>query len=328
MHPLLETSVMTETVRMFGSPPNYWFLQNLFKSETTATYRAEWYLRRLTRNVAPLQSRGREGTMRAGEVFEYHDATYLHTRPKDLVLNVDAQTLRKPGSSDTTEAYGRQLVLDRTEHLRRQVDRTMEWVGAQMLQATSQNLTIDGAVISVASGISTTHCPTAVGTWATSNYDIISDIVTNKALIVQDSGEVPDFMLMTEQVHGYLINNSEIQEYIRESSDVNSVILEGRMKRLMGLDIVIYEERYTTDAGTITRMWPNEYVLFGCLPAKSQTKMLIGPSEDTGAVGATPGIFSKTWELPDPPGVHILLDANFYPVVGVPDAFVFLCVQP
>jgi hypothetical protein len=326
-HPLLETKVMTEMVRLFETPPS-WFRTNLFPAKSTAAWQAEYYVQNASRRITPFQGRGREGTMRAKGDRTLMQHTYLHVRPKDIVKDVDMQSLRKPGSSDTSEAYGRQLVVDTLDDLRREVDNTFEWVGAQVLQGATVSVTIDGATVTLTTGLTTTHVTTASAGWATAATDIVGDINTAKDIVARDSGLTPDFILVCSSVHTHMINNTVLQNYFKESSDVNNIIRDGRIARLLGLDVVVYDEYYVPDDGTATRIWNAQLALIGCYAAKSRSMMLVGPPEDVAMQGMGAGVGSKSWNSEDPPGVNVLLEANFYPALPIPDAFVVHDVVP
>lgn len=326
-HPLLETKVMTEMVRLFPVPPS-WFRTNIFPVKTTSAWQAEYYVMDHSRKITPFQGRGREGTMRPKGERSLRQETYLHLRPKDIVKDVDMQSLRKPGSSDTSEAYGRQLVVDTLDDLRREVDNTFEWIGAQVLQAATVSVTIDGATVSLTTGLSTTHVTTASAAWSTVATDVMGDINTSKDVIRRDSGLEPEFILMCSSVHTHIVNNTVLQNYFKETTDVNNIILNGRIARLSGLDVVVYDEYYVPDDGTATRIWGQQLVLFGCYSSKARSMMLVGPPEDIDMQGVGAGIGSKSWKSEDPAGVNVLLEANFYPALPIPDAFLVHDVVP
>ncbi len=326
-HPLLETSVMTNMVRKFGTR-NLWFLDNIFKPRQVNTWQAEYYVMDYSRRMAPMQGRGRAGTMRPKAERVLIKQAFLHTRPKDTVKDVDMLSLRRPGSSDTSEAWGKQLVVETLNDLRRQVDMTMEWVGAQMLQAATLTATIDGASISINTGLATTQVATAAAGWATVGTDIMSDIFAQQNVIRRDSGINPEFMLMASSVNTALTNNTTIQNYLKETRDVDNIMREGRIARLFGMDVYNYDEYYKPDDGTFTRIWNADLVLFGSFPAKSQTEMLIGPPEDIDMQGVGGGIASKTEKSWDPGGINVLVDANFYPAIPIPEAFVVFDITP
>ena len=327
-HPLLETITLTETVRKFATP-SYFFTEKIFPIQNISTNQVEWYIDDYTRRVAPLRGRGSEGRYRPRQPRELKRTALLHTRPKDLVLYVDMQTLRRPGSSDTSEAYGRQLVLDSQETLRRQVDRTMEWVGAQMLQAATASFTIDEASITLNTGMPSTNVVTANYWWGDPGSSIVQDIANAKNIIERDSGEVADFILMASSLETTLINNNHIDAYLQESADVNTVIREGHIPRLLGLDVITYDQYYVPDDGSVTRIWSPCLALVGCYATKSKARMFIGPPTDADApAGVGGGMFSKVWKSEDPSGFFIIVDANFFPALPIPEAYVVIDTTP
>ena len=328
MHPLLETIVLTETVRKFATP-KFFFTEKIFPVQNISSNQVEWYIDDYTRRVAPLRGRGSEGRYRPKPPRDLKRTALLHTRPKDLIEYVDMQTLRRPGSSDISEAYGRQLVLDSQENLKRQVERTFEWVGAQMLQAATATFTIDEASITLNTGLPSTNVVTANYWWGDPGSSIVQDIANAKNIIERDSGEVAQFMLMASSLEATLINNNHIDAYLQESADVNTVIREGHIPRLLGLDVITYDQYYVPDDGTATRMWDPNLVLIGCYAPTSKAKMFIGPPTDADAPpGVGGGLFSKVWKSEDPSGFFVIVDANFFPALPIPEAYVVIDTSP
>lgn len=327
MHPLLDAKTMTMLVRKFPLP-DFAISKKIFPEKNLDTWVAEWEVFDHSRKLAPYTSRGGEGTVRAKGARVLKTNSYLHTRLTDICSGLDMKGLRRPGAASSSEAYGKQLVTDTLEDLVGQVHFAMEYAAVNILKGGTASLTIDGASQTVGEAYSTSpdHTPTAGTTWATTSTDIISDIETWKSLIAQDAGEKADFILLDPTAHGYLINNTTIQNYMKETADVDNVIKEGRVGRLAGLDVIVYEEYYTSDAGASAVFWSTGYILIGCYGAKAKANMLIGPSEDVEAVG--PGIFSKSWESKDPSGIVVLVDANFLPTIGIPDCFVYADIIP
>lgn len=327
-HPLLETKVMTELIRKFPLP-DFGISKKIFPIKTEDAWRAEWEVFDHARKVAPFTSRGSEGSFRAKGTRELHSADFLHTRLWDIVTGVDMKSLRRPGSSSTTDAYGEQLVRDTLEDLTYQVYYAMEYASMLILRGGTFTATVDGASLTVGEAYSTSpdHTPTAAVTWATTSTDILADIETYKSLIVQDAGLVADFIMVNPTGHGYLINNTTIQNYMKETADVDNVIREGRMNRLCGLDVIVYDDFYTSDAGASAAFFPTDgRAIMGCYAPKAKTAMLVGPVEDPEST--TAGLFSKSWESKNPAGINVLVDANFLPVIPIKDAFLYIDIIP
>ncbi len=321
-HPMLETKILTEMVRKFPTP-THWATEKLFPRVNSAAWRAEWDVFDFSRKVGTHSGRGRPGIQRAKSERNRYVTDYLHTRMTDIVLGVDMQSLLKPGASSFDEAWGEQYVADTLEDLVRQVDYLIEYDQMKMLQGGVATLTVDGVSISWGEQFKSTHRPTAAVTWATASTDIIADIMTCKALIKQDAGLVADFILVDEVAHGWLMNNTAISKFIAETSDVDSIIKEGVIARLLGLDVVVYDDVYASETGDPVDFWTTGYGLVGCYADKAKTKCLIGPVEDPEA-GGSPGLFSKSWKSEDPAGTNVLVDANFAPVISIPEAFVYI----
>lgn len=326
MHAQLETSVMTETIRKYPTYPKF-FLEKVFPMKTTSAWVAEWMEEDLTLEIAQFQGRGRERTMEAQQARRYRSEAYLHVRPGGFVKSVDMKSLRKPGASDTSSAYGQQLVLDELANMRRKVDRTMEWVGAQALQAASVSLTVDGSTLALTT-LNSTNVVTAGAAWSTAGTDILQDIVDSKIAIAKYSGEEPQFILIASSMGRNIVANTVIQNYLVHSKDVDAVIREGRIARLEGLDFYYYDAWYKPATGTLTAVWDDNLVLFGCYADLAKSCMLVGPPEDTDMQAAGDGIGAKSWKSEDPDGINMLADASFYPHLGNRDCFLVLDGTP
>ena len=327
-HEMLETRTMTEMVRMFDLG-DLFGLSRLAPIVEINSQVAEWQELNYSRRLSALYNKNSPGGEVAREQITYRTATMLNSREHTPIEGIDMNTLMRPGQSDTSVRYGEQLVTDGLKNLTNQVRRRMEQVCMTIFQGGQASLYIEGSTQTVGEAFTTSpdHTPTVAAAWSSSNTDILTDVATYKQRVKQDSGLPPDFILFDESVHGWLLNNTVLREFLRETNDVNNIVREGRILRLMGLDVHVYDEVYTDAAGNITAIWPVNFALMGCYPAKSMAKTLVGVPPDVESNGS-PGIFSKSHEVWNPSGVEVLVHAAFLTVLPIKDAFLYIDLVP
>ena len=319
---------MTETVRLFPLG-DLFGLSRLFPMQEVSSWVAEWQQMNYSRLLSGLYNKDSPGGEVARQQITPRSAPFLHSREWTPITGVDMVSLIRPGQSDTSVAYGEQLVTDTLQNLTNQVRRRMEQVGMTILQGGQASLYIEGSTQTVGEAFTTSpdHTPTVAAAWSSSNTDILTDIATYKQRGKQDSGLVMDFLMFDETMHSWFLYNTTLQNYLKETRDVDNIVREGRIQRLMGLDIIVYDEVYTDAAGTIVPIWPANFALMGCYADKSMAKTLVGPPPDIEANGS-PGLFSKSWVSDNPSGTNVVVHASFMPIIPIKDAFLYIDAVP
>jgi len=320
---LVESDVATESVRLFEN--RNFLMARLFPEEPVrGSITAKWDVLKMPRTVPPASVGGSPATRRNPIVRSRKSFTMARIRLRDLAAGVDMRFGVMPGSQ--TERYGMAAVRDKLFALTAEIEFAKEFARASALTGSYVITYEDGTTVTVDLGFATTHKPTAGVTWATTTTNIIADIMTWKKLVQQDSGQDPAELWIDDTVAGYLINNTTIQNYMKEPVNAGSLIRDGRLARLCGLDVVQYNGGYDA-SGTFTQFIDSGHVIIVPRPADAGMQMLTGQSEDVRAAD-NPGLFSKTWMEEDPSGIHCLVEQYFMPVIKVPDAVVYADIVP
>jgi hypothetical protein len=227
--------------------------------------------------------------------------------------------LRRPGSEQVqfAEAGVRGELAD----LNSLVDRRVEWMIWKMI---SGNLAVNQSDVkfSIDYGIASSHKPAVTTSWAGSSADILADLTAWKKLIARDGGEVADTLFLTETVMGYLVENQKVRELLAYQGG-RDLVESGRIPRLLGLDLVVYDAGYVPEGGNFTPFIPDDHVAMTA--GKDFWTLIEGASLDVRAQGR-PGKFAKSWEEEDPSIRQILVEWAVLPVLKKPDNVVYAAV--
>jgi len=250
-------------------------------------------------------------------------ASGIHFSESIYVPPTVLKDLRAPGEVEVNN--GDIWVGDCINELRGRHERALELLRVQTMGMNSSNpgyLQIRRPGLStdttVDLGFDAGHL--AVGSaWDTTTTDIISDIETAKLTAVQDSGVMPDTMWTTTTVMGYMRNNDAINAFMSDNSK-DEMRLNGRIKRICELDIVLLDQQYDSDdAGNMTNYWPAGGVVIG--PAQSANRRIIECSPvSVHAPDTARGFYAMTtYDARMKGGAWIEYEYTGLPIYTVPD---------
>lgn len=242
---------------------------------------------------------------------------------KRFISASDLDGMRRFGSGSESELLA-DRVHDEQFDMRQKVDLTREFQAVKAL--SGQVVDKDGQVL-VDYNLPAEHLPTLTGTalWTDTASDPVKNIRGWKKMISQ-KGVVNGFAAFCgSAAMDALINNTNARELLQYTGG-QQIAEEGRIARLAKVDIDEYDGTYTDDNGTMHDLIPdNVFALVGIGPQVAAE--LFAPVVDLQAPagvgkGKKAGIFfSKMWEVQDPSGKWIKVEARPLPVLFQP-----LCV--
>ena len=248
------------------------------------------------------------------------------------LLSGDAlANLREPG---TERVNARARVASEQLELTRENRFLREWALAQMIGVGIMTISDDEFIDTIDYGVSATHKPTAVASWAVTGTDIPTDILTWKALIQQDSGFTPARAIANDSVLKYLLKNTAVKNWCAAGTAITEQIARsGNILQFMGLTWEFYNAGYLNSSDVFTEWVADNTVLI--LPAagddswydmqEGSTKI---PDEGKENLVDAYGMFSYSEIISDPPALKIYEGDTFLPLMHVPDAVVIADVVP
>jgi len=317
----LTVTVATGLVRQFQTPQT--LLRQFFPEVGVDAEVVTWDTFPNTREFAVYTQRGNAAVRQSRRPLSHN--SYLMPRIRvDRVVQAKARYDRRPGGNQN-ETYGLdQQVRDELEDLNLSVEYSKERERAAVIFGGILTLSYgDGTFTNVdyATSYSNHVQQTVTSGWAASGKDVMADIESMSYAVRADAGYTPRYLLVGAGTMGQLINNTTIQNYIKEGPAGMNAIQNGKVTRLAGYDVIEHLGLYT-DGGTVTPFIPANYVALLGEPADMGTMMVQGPAEEITAPG--PGRFSKTYEQEDPSGITIVIEDKSGPVIQVPKAIAIL----
>ena len=209
--------------------------------------------------------------------------------------------------------------------MRQTVDLTREFMAVKAL--SGQVVDRDGTVL-VDYNLPAAHKPTLTGTglWTNAASNPIKNIRAWKKLIGQNGGPINGFAAFCGSgAMDALINNDNARELLQYTAG-QQIAETGRIARLSGVDIEEYDGSYLDASQVRHDLIPeNVFALVGLGP--NVAAELFAPVVDLQAEGGVGKgkqadvFFSKMWEVQDPSGQWIKVEARPLPVFFRP-----LCV--
>lgn len=311
---VLDHRVLTKMVELF--PVNDLAGLSRIPREPAAAGIAEWDEVRNSRHLAELTVPGAEAKTSALRTVTHKIANLAYIREKKMLSAPTMYWLRRPGTEQVQFAEGG--VRAELGDLNNLVDRRVEWMIWKML---SGSLAVNQSDVkfSIDYGIAAGHKPAVTTSWANPAADILADITAWKKLVARDSGEVPDTLFLTETVMGYMVENQKVRDLLSYQEGGN-LLESGRIPRILGLDLVVYDAGYVPEGGSFTPFIPDDHVVITA--GKDFWALIEGASLDARAQGR-PGKFAKSWEEEDPSIRQVLVEWAVLPVLKKPDNVVY-----
>jgi len=235
------------------------------------------------------------------------------------------------GLGTDTQAVMEEYVGSEQEGLAMRDNRLREVAISQAMTGTLA-MTDDDTIVSVDYGVDATHKPTASASWATAGTDIPADIRAWKRLIRRDSGFNPALAFCNEDIMTKMMANTAVKEFLGAAEYKAQVGQTGYIVRFMGLDWIVYDDGYDTDAGVFTPFIAADKVLFTPAPSKEWFRVIEGstkiPTQNKETLVSVFGKHSYRTVVDDPAGIKLIVGDRFIPALVVPDAIVYADVTP
>ncbi len=292
------------------------------KRQLTSVF--EWDVKEATGQLLANISTAAPATVRGGIGRKNVTCSAPRFAEKELITAADLENMRKFGSGTETELL-KERIGDEQFDMRQRVDLTREYMAVKAL--SGQVVDKDGTVL-VDYNLPAANKPTLTGTalWTDAASDPVKNIRAWKKLIVQKGGPTSGFAAFCGGgAMDALINNANARELLQYAAG-KQIAEEGRIARLAGVNIDEYDGTYTDDAGAMHDLIPDGvFALVGIGPQVAAE--LFAPVVDLdAAAGVGKGkkadvFFSKMWDVKDPSGKWIKVEARPLPVFFQP-----LCV--
>ena len=289
---------------------------------------AEWDTEHQSRELSPFNVPGNEAHKKAASTYTNRLAKMMYVREKTPLSAPTIRMLRMPGGPKDVIA-GEARVRRELQQLDNFVTSRAEWAIWQMFSAGTITYSNNGQIFTVTYGIPVANLATTGTTWADyTNSDPVSDLDALQQVISRGSGRQPTDMWITRTVNNYMLNNAKIRELLR-NQDGKRMLAEGKITRLLDMDVHIYDNTYKIGATTYTFI-PVDNVIM--LPKSTSEDpifdLMEGGSQDLDAPAGHRGKFSKMWIDKDPSVETVLSEWAFLPILKVPAAVARLDVVP
>jgi len=242
------------------------------------------------------------------------------TMPPELL-----NKLRNPGTRDV-----RNMETWITREVVNMKNRYGDYLDAYMIASMltgSLTITVSGVSTSIDYGVPTSHKPTG-GAWSNVATSIKGDVLTATRLVSDDTGYAARYAFVNATTMNYLFANTEIQNYIKETNQGQTVVEKGIITNLYGLTWVKVDQSYMS-SGVATRFLANDKIIFTPEWSDEWIEMLVGRiavlndnGEETMADGLT------AWSRPseDPVGRKLYMKYARIPALKVPKCVVYMTV--
>ena len=327
---ILNRSTLTATVNAFRYPElkltaRFGGLTDRTKGGDTA----EWDIRRKANKKGKPKSPGAPSKRVALDPIGHRVTRCIHFAEHKMLDGDRMENLRQIGTD--AEQMVQDYIAQEQLGLARRDANLREWALSQMLTGT---LTIaeDDEIASVDYGVSATHKPTASVSWDTVTTDIPADVRTWKRLIRRDTGFDPALALVNEGIMTMLLKNTIVKEFMGTGEYKAQIGQFGYIVRFMGLEWIVIDDGYDTDAGVFTSFVADDKVVLTPAPSKDWMGVIEGstkvPTDDKANLVSAFGKYSYKTVQEDPAGVKVIVGDTFIPALYVPDAIVYADVTP
>lgn len=209
------------------------------------------------------------------------------------------------------------------ENLKLRIDNRLEWMQINALQGS---ISFTGKIVfSVDYAIPGDQRVTLSGTakWDdTTNSTPLENIQSWQQTALDNNGVLLDTIIMSTKSLNYIMNNAKIRDAMKYTNPVLSISRTIEfLKSNSGIDIVLYDSRYTDETGTTrTRFLSEDKVIL--LPSRAELPEGVG---DTATVAHplanyTPGYYTWQETVKDPYGLEIGVGLTAFPRIKHPEA--------
>jgi len=292
------------------------------KRQLTSTF--EWDIKYSSEKLMGSISTSAEATVRGGIGRKNVTCSAPRFAEKELISAADIENMRAFGKLQYPELLKERIGEEQFD-MRMNVDLTREYMAVKAL--SGQVIDKNGKTL-VNYNLPAAHKPVLAGAalWTDASSDPVKNIRGWKKLIGQQAGTITGWAAFCGSgVMDALINNDNARELLKYTAG-KQIAEEGRIAHLAGVDIDEYFGSYLDDSGDRQDMIPDDvFVLVGLGPDVAAE--LFAPVVDLkAATGVGKGkeaqiFFSKMWEVEDPSGQWIKVEARPLPVFFRP-----LCV--
>lgn len=332
---LFSTRTMLEMVAQLYPPPQF-LLDLFFKRETKSLseYVDIDFVRgnkKLAPYVRPIDK---------GKFIEKTGYTTKTFRPPYLKpkMKTDAQRFlnRLPGEhiyqgATSPEARAAKELAENMIELQDLIKRREEQMAAQLLQTFKVTVVGDGINAEIDFGTPSGHAPTASTLWGASGSDALANLVAWSRLVRDDSGVMPDTLVLGASAANEFIDDSKVQSLldfrrvdigiIKPDNLPQGAAYVGHIQLPdLNLDIYSYTEKYTDDDDNDQYFVAANKAILGS--TRTRNERHYGAIQDLKFTSPVPvRWFPKSWEEEDPSARILMLQSAPLPCLHQPDAF-------
>jgi hypothetical protein len=245
---------------------------------------------------------------------------------KTFLAASDLNAIRAVGSQFAPELMSTRIAEEQTD-MRAKMDRTREFMASKALAGQ----VVDAAgVVLCDYNFPAAQKPVLVGKnlWTDSESVVLKNIRAWKKLIGQAVNSVDKFIAFASSTAmDALLMNPGVQELLKYNSG-SQIAEEGRIAQLAGVQIEEILSSYVDGNGLRQDFIPDGYLVLVGVSSENAGELFapIVDLKDPNGVGsgnAASMFFSKSWEVEDPSGRWIKVEARPLPVLFKPECIVY-----
>lgn len=328
MDKLFRTRALTKAVNMIKPGPTR-ILDKVFKNKSRQmTSRFAWDIISGSDTLLDNLKVGDPASIETGTGLRTITCEAPRYAPKRFFSAADLDAIRQTGTQNS-QALMSEKIAKNLRDMKSKVDRTREFQAAKAI--TGQIVDKNGVVL-VDYNFTAAQKPVLTGTdlWTDAASDPLANIRTWQKQIVRLVGDVEFFSFTNKGAMDALLNNSNARELMKYTIG-DQLAKKGRIANLAGTEIEEYWGSYTTDAGVVTDMIPNDaFIMVGV--SMDTAEELFAPVvdlDDPSGVGKNrPAsmFFSKSWDQKDPSGRFVKVESRPLPVIYKPECIIWATV--
>lgn len=231
-------------------------------------------------------------------------------------------------------------IYDDAELMVRAVQMRLEVGRGQVLTTGKFTLTNEnGLTLEADYGMPGSHRPTVGTAWSNPASDIIGDIMTNIQLFVDDNGVMPETLVTSRTVLGYMLNNTAMRQLASFNGTTPTRINVDTVDAILASNGIPPVALYDTKArinGVLTNIIPNDKVLFMAPEALPIGQTQYGITAEAMVLAeegyieesAMPGVVAVNYRNDSPVQTFTAGHAIALPVLGDPLSVICLDVIP
>lgn len=320
MADLFSTNVLTGVVNSLSSDPVNFLTNTFFPGvQTEQSEEIHFDVEDDTMGLAPFVSPVVEGKIMSEKGFTTKTFKPAYIKPK-RVFDSSGALKRWKGEPISGSLSPEQRMLAKiNEHLqidRRSIDRRLEWMASQILQAGSVTISGDQyptTAVSFSRDAALTITLTGGDKWDQSGVDPLDNLQTWNDTMIQKSGSPILNVVMGISAWKVFRNHASVKSRLdlqRAMTQAPSMTQDAIRQRggvfrgtVDGFNIWTYSEYYKADNGTVTAMLPAAGVILGgdLMGVKAYGAIL----DESAGYQALP-VYTKSWIEQDPPRRFIM----------------------